>query len=235
MKIWPAGILITAMASSKFRSRIFLAAATTGAIVVAIGFLLGGNFSLFSFLGNQTSRGIQIESPIAMPFIWSWIFGLSNNEIYYDNLMMTFQVAGQEVSVVAGLMTIAMAIAIAITAWLTWRAAQSGTHFRTIMPVAVLTATLDLIVFNKVGSPQFATWLAVPIILGVLFGAEKWRLPMLAVVAIAMLTNLVYPVFYDEILKGSVAPWLILTLRNLAYIALLVWANLRLSSLAKRQ
>ena len=235
MKIWPAGFLIAAMASSKFRVRILAAAAATGLLVIAVGFLLGGNLSLFSFLANQADRGIQIESPIASPFIWSWILGLSNNEIYYDNLMMTFQVAGDGVALIAGLMSVAMAIAVAITAWLAWRAARAGAHFRVIMPVATLTATLDLIVFNKVGSPQFVTWLAVPIILGVLYRAEKWRTPMFAVVAIAMLTNLVYPVLYDEILRGSAAPWLVLTLRNVTYIALLVWANLRLSSLARKQ
>lgn len=235
MKIWPVGILITAMASSKYRWRILVAAAATGLAIIAIGFLLGGNMSLFSFLSNQANRGLQIESPAATPFIWSWILGLSNNEIYYDNLMMTFQVAGEGPLVISTLMSFVMAGAIAITAWLTWRAAKAGAHFRTIMPIAVLTATLDLIVFNKVGSPQFVTWLAVPIILGVLYRAQNWRLPMFAVVAIALLTNLVYPVFYDEILKGNAGAFAVLTLRNLVYLALLVWANLRLNSLAKRQ
>lgn len=235
MKIWPAGILIMAMASSKFRWRILAAAAATGLAIIAIGFILGGNLSLFSFLGNQADRGLQIESPAATPFIAAWILGLSNNEIYYDNLMMTFQVAGSDALTVASLMSAVMAIAIAITAWLTWRAAQAGANFRTIMPVAVMTATLDLIVFNKVGSPQFVTWLAVPVILGVLYNAQNWRLPMFGVVAIALLTNLVYPVFYDEILKGNGAAFSVLAIRNVVYIAMLVWANMRLSSLAKQQ
>jgi hypothetical protein len=235
MKIWPAAILVVAMAASKFRARILLAAASTGAIIIAIGLLLGGNLSLFSFLTNQADRGIQIESVIASPFIWSWIFGLSNNEIYYDNLMMTFQVAGDTVSVVAGLMSIAMAVAIAITAFLAWRAAKAGAGFRAILPIGLLTATLDLIVFNKVGSPQFVTWLAVAIILGIFYRAQNWRLPMFAVVAIALLTNLVYPVFYDEILRGNPFAFALLTVRNLVYVGLLVWANIQLSSLAKRQ
>ena len=235
MKIWPAAILVVAMAASKYRARILLSAAATGAAVIAIGLLLGGNLSLFSFLTNQADRGIQIESVIAAPFIWSWIFGLSNNEIYYDNLMMTFQVAGDNVSVVAGLMSLAMAVAIAITAVLAWRAAKAGAGFRAILPIGLLTATLDLIVFNKVGSPQFVTWLAVAIILGIFYRAQNWRLPMFAVVAIALLTNLVYPVFYDEVLKGNPAAFALLTARNLVYVGLLVWANVKLSSLAKRQ
>jgi hypothetical protein len=233
IKIWPAALLISAMAASKYRLRILLAAATTAATVVVIGFLLGANLSLFSFLTNQSERGIQIESPIAGFFLWAGVAGLSDNGLYYDTVMMTFQVSGQGASVVAGLMTIAMAVALAITAFLAWQAARAGASYRSIMPVAVLTATLDLIVFNKVGSPQFVTWLAVPIILGILFSAQKWRLPILAVVAIALLTNLVYPVFYQDLLNLNPNALALVTVRNLLYIALLVWANIRLSSLAK--
>jgi ABC-type amino acid transport system permease subunit len=166
--------------------------------------------------------------------LWAGELGLSNNGIYYDTVMMTFQVSGDGANLVSGLMTIAMAIAVSITAWLAYRAAKAGVHYATIMPLAVLTATLDLIVFNKVGSPQFVTWLAVPIILGLLYRAASWRLPMFAAVAIAALSNLVYPIFYDELLSGDVGALALLTLRNAVYVALLVWANIKLSALAKR-
>lgn len=233
IKIWPAALLVSAMAASKYRLRILIAAATTAAIIVVVGFLLGANMSMFSFLANQSDRGIQIESPIAGFFLWAGVLGLSNNEIYYDTVMLTFQVAGDGVNLVSSLMTAAMAVAIAITAFLAWRAAKAGASYRVIMPVAVLTATLDLIVFNKVGSPQFVTWLAVPVILGILFSAQKWRLPLFSVIAIALLTNLVYPVFYQDLLQLNPAALALVTVRNVCYIALLVWANIRLSALAK--
>jgi hypothetical protein len=50
--------------------------------------------------------------------------------------------------------------------------------------------------------------------------------------AIALLTNLLYPIFYMDLM---VLGWLgiaILTLRNLLLVALLVWANMRLTKLA---
>ena len=233
IKIWPAALLVSAMAASKYRLRILISAATTAAVVVVVGFLLGANMSMFSFLANQSDRGIQIESPIAGFFLWAGVLGLSNNEIYYDTVMLTFQVAGDGVNLVSSLMTAAMAVAIAITAFLAWRAAKAGASYRAIMPIAVLTATLDLIVFNKVGSPQFVTWLAVPVILGILFSAQNWRLPLFSVIAIALLTNLVYPVFYQDLLQLNPAALALVTVRNLSYIALLVWANIRLSALAK--
>ena len=233
IKIWPAALLVSAMAASKYRLRILIAAATTAAVIVVVGFLLGANMSMLSFLTNQSDRGIQIESPIAGFFLWAGVLGLSNNEIYYDTVMLTFQVAGDGVNLVSSLMTAAMAVAIGITAFLAWRAARAGASYRVIMPIAVLTATLDLIVFNKVGSPQFVTWLAVPVILGILFSAQNWRLPLFSVIAIALLTNLVYPVFYQDLLQLNPSALALVTVRNLCYIALLVWANIRLSALAK--
>lgn len=237
MKIWPVAILLPAIASSKFRIRVLLATISTAAILLLVGLLSGGNQSLFSFLSYQSERGIQIESPIASWWIWSGELGLANAGIYYDDLMMTFQVAGAGIPEVASLIGYAMYLALAITVWLAWRAARAGVKFQTLLPVASLTAVLDLIVFNKVGSPQFATWLAVPIVLGMLYGAQNWRIPMFSVIALGFTTYLVYPVIYDAILDAEAWALGVLLLRNLGYIALLVWSNrelvrLRTSSLA---
>ncbi|MFM6977691.1 MAG: hypothetical protein ACKOWR_03125, partial [Micrococcales bacterium] len=182
MKIWPIAILLPAISASKYRIRILISSMASGAILLGVGLLLGGNQSLFSFLSYQSERGIQIESPIASWWIWSGELGLANAGIYYDKLMMTFQVAGDGIPLISSLIGYAMFVALGITAWLAWRAARVGARFQAILPVAALTAVLDLIVFNKVGSPQFATWLAVPIVLGILYGVDNWRLPMLSVI-----------------------------------------------------
>ncbi len=225
MKIWPVALLLPAISASKFRLRIILATAITGVSLLGVGLMLGGNASLFSFLSYQSNRGIQIESPIASWWIWSGELGLSNSGIYYDNLMMTFQVAGDGIPLVSSLIGYAMFIALGVTVWLSWRASRAGAKFQAIIPVASLTAVLDLIVFNKVGSPQFATWLAVPIILGILYGSTNWKIPMFSVVALGVATYLIYPVIYDYILDTQAWALAILLLRNLGYVALLVWAN----------
>jgi hypothetical protein len=67
---------------------------------------------------------------------------------------------------------------------------------------------------------------------GVLFDLPRWRIPVVIGLAIALLTNLLYPIFYMDLM---VLGWLgiaILTLRNVLLVTLLVWANLRLSKLA---
>ncbi len=231
MKIWPVAILLPAISASKYRLRIILAVISAALVLLAIGLLLGGNQSLFSFLSYQSNRGIQIESPIASLWIWTGELGLANAGIYYDQLMMTFQVAGDGIPLAASLIGYAMFLALGITVWLSWRAARAGASFQSILPVAALTAVLDLIVFNKVGSPQFATWLAVPIVLGILYGANNWKLPMYSVIALGLTTYLIYPVFYDYILDAQSWALGILLIRNLGYIALLVWANRELNRL----
>ncbi len=231
MKIWPVAILLPAISASKYRLRIILAVISAALVLLAIGLLLGGNPSLFSFLSYQSNRGIQIESPIASWWIWTGELGLANAGIYYDQLMMTFQVAGDGIPLAASLIGYAMFLALGITVWLSWRAARAGASFQSILPVAALTAVLDLIVFNKVGSPQFATWLAVPIVLGILYGANNWKLPMYSVIALGLTTYLIYPVFYDYILDAQSWALGILLIRNLGYIALLVWANRELNRL----
>jgi hypothetical protein len=225
MKIWPIALLLPAIAASKHRLRIILATAITGAGLLLVGLMLGGNGSLFSFLSYQSNRGIQIESPIASWWIWSGELGLSNAGIYYDNLMMTFQVAGDGIPLISSLIGYAMFVALGITVWLSWRAAKAGAKFQAILPIASLTAALDLIVFNKVGSPQFATWLAVPIVLGMLYGSANWKFPMYSVIALGVATYLIYPIFYDYILDAQTWALAILLLRNLGYIGLLVWSN----------
>lgn len=231
MKIWPVALLLPAISASKYRLRVLLATAVSSAILLAIALLLGGNQSMFSFLSYQSERGIQIEAPIASWWIWSGELGLANAGIYYDKLMMTFQVAGDGIPLISSLIGYAMLIALGITAWLSWRAAQAGAKFQAVLPAAALTAVLDLIVFNKVGSPQFATWLAVPIVLGMLYRSENWRLPTYSVIALGLLTYLIYPVIYDHILNAESWALGVLLLRNLGYIALLVWSNRELAKL----
>ena len=234
MKIWPAAIVGAAIVGSKHWLRVIITGAATSAIILGVGFLLGGNWHMFSFLTAQQNRGLQLEAPITSWFIWASKLGFSKSEIYYDDNMMTFQVAGDGTSTVASLMTIALVIALAITLWLTWRAKQAGRHYSEIMPIAALTGVLDLIFFNKVGSPQFVTWLVIPILLGVLYKTERWHWPMAGVALIALLTQLVYPVFYGSILNNENFGMLLLLSRNLMYLLLLIYANVRLSSLAVR-
>ena len=233
IKIWPAAAAIALFAAAKSKAQFFIAASATTAAVLVVGVLLGGNEKLLSFFSMQGDRGLQVESVLATFWVWAAKFGAPGAGIYFDNQLVTNQVSGAWTSEIAWLLGPVMIFALAITVFLALRAYRAGAETKHLFVATFLTATLDLIVFNKVGSPQFELWLAVPLMAGVLFELPKWRLPVTIGLAIALLTNLLYPIFYMDLM---VLGWLgiaILTLRNALLVALLVWANLRLSKLAR--
>ena len=232
VKIWPVAAALAVFSATKSKLKLALTATASTAAIVALGVTLGGNQNLLSFVSMQGSRGLQVESVTATFWVWAAKLGLPGAGIYYDNQLVTNQVSGAFTSEVSGLLGWVMAGAIAITAVLGLRAYKNGANPKHLFVIVFLTAVLDLIVFNKVGSPQFELWLSVPLMAGILLGLPRWRLPLAMGASIALLTNLIYPVFYLDVLAaGSLGVWL-LTIRNATLLALLVWANLRLSKLA---
>jgi hypothetical protein len=105
-----------------------------------------------------------------------------------------------------------------------------------LLPVVGLALVMALIAANKVGSPQFATWIAVPIILGLAWqahGGLSFRVPAILALTIAALTQLVYPVLYGSLLALDPRMLGVLTVRNTLYLVLLGWAIWRLTVLIK--
>lgn len=233
IKIWPFVLAISAFIADGRKRVIAYSAISALAAILIFAFAAGANSNLFSFVTKQGGRGIQIESPIAMFWIWAAKFGAADTGIYYDKEIITNQIYGAFVSEIALLMTPAMFIALAITIWLAIRAHRAGAPRQLLFATTSLTAVLDLIVFNKVGSPQFMAWLAIPMIAMIIFGANKPWLPIGGLLLIAFTTNLVYPIFYMDLMALGDLSVGLLTLRNILLIAMLVLANIRLGELAK--
>jgi hypothetical protein len=102
-----------------------------------------------------------------------------------------------------------------------------------VFPPLTLALTVTLIAVNKVGSPQFISWLAAPIILGLVLNGRAWRTPALLALALAALTQLVYPHLYDSLLVAHPLMVLVLTVRNLLEFVLLGWALFTLHRLGR--
>mgnify|MGYP000036980330 FL=1 len=238
IKIWPVVHVIARLVASRDRATLARwtgAALATSAVVIGVGVALGGNENMFSFLWLMGNRGIQVESPIAMPWAWGAHLGWGDSSIYFESNIITFQVVGPGSDVISHLMLPGLALAIAITIWLGLKAARAGASAQSVFALTGLTATLDLIVFNKVGSPQFEAWLAIPLIAGLLFRLPRWRLILWLGLAVAALTQWVYPLNYDAVISAEPLALSVLTARNVLLIVMLVWANVRLGELSKQR
>ncbi|WP_233204409.1 hypothetical protein [Cryobacterium sp. Y62] len=237
IKIWPVAALAALFVASKLRWRMLGVAAVVTAAVVAVAGALslsrGSSLHVLSFVGEQAGRGIQIESPIAVQWLWQAVLNVPGSFIYYDQQILTFQVAGAGTAAASAAMTPLLALAAATVLLLGVRAQRRGVGWLAVFPPLTLALTVTLIAVNKVGSPQFISWLAAPIILGLVLNERGWRTAALLGLALAALTQLVYPYLYDWLLVAHPLMILVLTMRNLLEFVLLGWALFTLHRLGR--
>lgn len=237
IKVWPITILLATVAEARKWRPAAIAGLATGLLVLVAGLIVGGVHNSLSFVLEQTGRGIQIESPWAVPWLWGRIFKFPDTGPYYSSALQTFQVRGVGVMQVAQLLGPLMYLALAITITLGWLVIRRGDvedTFRRneVFAWTVLTAILDMIVFNKVGSPQYYCWLIIPVILGNIERVPNWKIVTVWLGLIFGMTGLIYPIIYNHILSSQ--PWAtgVLTIRDVLVVLLLIFSNVRLVELA---
>lgn len=222
IKIWPGALLVAAVLSVRSRMRVLGAAVAVSAGVVAVLLLLGAGPHVFGFLGQQEGRGLQIEAVAATPFLWLAAAGAARIEYSLD--ILTFQISAPGADAVSAVLTPVMVTVVAAVTAIGAVKAARGAAVDRLFPALALSLVAALIVTNKVGSPQFQTWLLAPVVLWILVDATRSRLPAAVVLGLCALTCLVYPVGYDALLRAEVLPIGVLTVRNLLLVVLLVIA-----------
>lgn len=230
VKVAPGALLLPMFFAVRrpWRSVVVPAALVTAVIVGAVS--LGGGFShVASFLAAQDKRGLQIEAPGATPWILAGLF-TSAVEPFLNQPIITYEIIGPGTSAAADLLGILQPIALALAVLLLWwrrerigAALWSGGLARTEMLVrGAMLFTLVLLVFNKVGSPQYMTWLAPPVAVALALRLPGWKVTAWTTLGVAAATQIVFPWFYGEIIGKGPATTLVLAARNVALVVLLV-------------
>ncbi|MFS0911326.1 hypothetical protein AB3M89_06010 [Microbacterium sp. 179-I 3D2 NHS] len=220
IKIWPGALVLAALVAGRERIRMLLAAAAVTAAVIVGLLLLGADAEVFGFLTEQTGRGLQIEAVAATPFLWMAVAGAARIEYSFE--ILTFQIRASGADAVSTALTPLMVLVVAAVTALAVVKALRGAAFARLFPPSALTLVAALIVTNKVGSPQFQTWLLAPLILWIVFDGPRSRIPAVIVLALCGLTCLIYPLAYDALLAAEPLAVALLTARNLLLVVLLV-------------
>ncbi len=228
IKIWPAAILLAAFIGLRDRWRMLAVVAALTGVIVVVSLLLGSGINVLGFITEQTDRGLQVEAPAGTPWLWRALAGEAGTYVYYDVDILTYQISGDGVEAMAAATTPALIVAVLGIAVLGVLAVRRGVAPGDLVPPLALALVAALIGFNKVGSPQFVTWLAVPIVLGlatrVAGHGGPFRVPASLVLAIAGLTQFIYPYLYLALLTLDPFMLVVITVRNLLYFVLLGWA-----------
>jgi hypothetical protein len=247
-KLWPALLWPATLADRRAVKRATLGVAVTGAGLVLLSWWYAGLDRLLSPLTWQSDRGLQIESIYATPFMVARLFAPDSYPVAMSKYQ-AFEVAGRgtvaltEIATTAtlagGLLMVALYIG-----WLR-RPDRTPIEAGTLM----IIATLVMIVTNKTFSPQYMVWLAGPVAGLLTISARRPSQPLAVgapalplslarriawwVIALTAATQLVYPVFYDFLVRfrwGAYIGTPILAARNVA----LVYFTVRLIILAVR-
>ncbi len=221
IKVWPAALIAAVLVAVHKRKTVLISVLVTSAVVIAIAVILGGAANIFSFLGQQTTRGLQIEAPLATPFLWLAAFHEQGYAVYYDSVILTFQVMGEGTGIAADLSSILLGIAFVGTLLWGLLLHRRGSDPSHVLPAVALTLTVVLIVFNKVGSPQYIGWLAAPIIAGLVLEQRRFVAPAVIAVLLGALTQVFYPYFYGGLIDVKPFELSMLTLRNIGEVVLL--------------
>ncbi len=223
VKVWPAALLAALVIASRKRFDVFTVAAALSLGILGVSLVAGSGLNAVGFVAEQADRGLQIEAPLALGWLWQIVAGSRSVDIEYDRQILTFQIEGPGADVAAALTTPLMAIGVLAVALIGIRAVRRGAAFGVLMPPLALSLVVVLMLANKVGSPQFATWLAAPVILGLVFRPARFAVPAILAAVVALLTQIIYPYWYGWLLAAHPGFVLLLTAKVGILIALLVW------------
>lgn len=230
IKVWPAAVILAAVIALRSRLQVVAVGAVTSAVIVVLTLGLGSGANVFTFITEQSGRGLQPESPVSTIWMWLAVFRVPGARTYYDQGILSFAVTGPGADVAAALMTPLLAAAVAVIALLGLRAQRAGASPGDLFPPLALALTMALLAVNKVGSPQFIAWIAVPIVLGLVTASagrgRSFATPAVLGLAIAGLTQLLYPYFYNYLIALNPLLVVALTVRNVLELVLLGWAVL---------
>jgi hypothetical protein len=238
VKVWPAAVIAAIVIAVRDRRHVLAVVAAVSAAIVVVVLVLGGGTNVFSFVTQQTGRGLQIEAPISTIWLWMAASGVPGAYVYYDRAILTFQIDGPGSAAAAALTSPLLAIAALAVCALGILAMRRGASTMALLPSLSLALVTALIVFNKVGSPQYETWLAVPVVLGIIAaraGGRSFRTPVILVLVIAALTQAIYPYLYDYLLRLHPIMLIAITTRNLLLIVLFGWALAGVIRLARSE
>lgn len=224
VKFWPAALIAALVVATRERWQVLIAAVATSAAIIAVALWRAHAHFLFSFVGEQSGRGLQIESVFATPLMWATWARVPGLRVYYDTKIYTFQVAGPGASVLAAAADWAMPIAVVVALVVGVRAVWRKAEPRYVTAALGLALTVGFCAFDKVGSPQYQSWFAVPVMMGLLVAAGRFRLPAVLVLVSLALTQLLYPWTYMGLTGVHFASIALVTVRNGVDLVVFGWA-----------
>jgi len=218
LKIWPI-LLFLGLTKSKIKNSAVWFITTAGLLTISLTLWWPESFS---FLAGQRSRGLQIESVAALPFMIQhpgpeYLFV----EFRYGAIELN-AIGTAEMSIFATLIMI-----ILISQIIYWRL-RGYLEQIAISEIAIYVVTLSILT-SRVFSPQYMIWIFGLLAVCALYGIPNFNKIFGLIAMSALMGQLLYPALYNEYMNGELIPLVIQVIRilTLIFATYLMWANLR--------
>ena len=211
LKLWP--ILILSILDKKIIRRMILPISIFGALIlIFIEFISVGSLS---FLENQSSRGLQVESVAGILYV---IYKLLGGNVEYPFRFGSLEVEAVFANQIAFLLNISTLIFFLIIFILNIKGKLSGLN--------IFEKSLIVIIFaiglSRVFSPQFCIWIGGLSALVVIFINTKLKRVILLLSISALFTQILYPALYVGLLSGEFFPSLIQIIRIVLFVSAMI-------------
>lgn len=209
VKLWPMLLLV-------IYPKAVLTKVSTSFISTAVLFLLfmsTWSVGFTNFLNNQSSRGLQVESIAASPFVLAKFLGKNvEYPFQYGSLEVNAQFASQ-IAVMLNLLTIIVFAVILVLNY------QNRLSYLDLVDKSLVIVMIS-ISLSRVFSPQFWVWIGGLAALALINKETKLKKVIILLTISAFLTQLIYPGQYIQLLSGD----FFATLLQLTRVTLFVWA-----------
>ena len=220
LKLWPAAFLFGA--PKRRNGRLLAGAAAAAAVLptLALELFFPG---VLSFLTNQKSRGIQLESVFASPFLVGKWFGWSHE--VQNTKYGAYEYLGTGVGAAGKAALAATAVGFGVLLLIRRRAAvRGGFPFPAMLADVGFAAVLVAVVTSRVLSPQYLVWLLGVAAVCLTRRETLMRTPAWLVLGAVSVTQLIFPLFYHSLRYGQVYSGMILFGRNAVLVVAAVLA-----------
>ncbi len=224
LKLWP--ILILSIVEKRILRKILLPVIISVILIlIFIEFISVGSLS---FLENQSSRGLQVESVAAVVFV---IFKLFGANVDYPFRFGSLEVEATFANQIAFILNIST---IVFFLWLFFLNIKGKLNDLNIFEKSLIVI-IFAIGLSRVFSPQFWIWIGGISALVILFKETKLNKVIFILSISALLTQVLYPALYVGLLNGELFPSLIQILRIIFFISAMVLSFKLLIQLRKKK
>ncbi|HEU4388018.1 MAG TPA: glycosyltransferase 87 family protein, partial [Blastocatellia bacterium] len=197
-----------------------LIAGGTGAVLTIVApFTVIGSTGFFDFLRYHQMRGLHVESVPAGVLLLAHVTGLTTVQLTFDyGAVHLVSSLADHVLTLLPVLTLLVLGAVILAAFLRFRDERltTGEVSQRRLIEAIVLCLLAFIATNKVLSPQYVIWL--------LPFAALLRAPHTVVLGIiCILTIVIFPFDYVNLMKIQTAAVVLLNVRNLLVIVLAAW------------